>query len=370
MPVIIAAMIGMFGRLNARIAGDDRTSIRHQKNGALRVMTLKMRKRIGILVVLGMFGLGGCAATEGTYVAVKNYTRGEYYLQQDQYEECTAKFKPESEAHPSDANAHYYLGRCYLALEQNRQALTHLKKAVTLDQGNPDFHFWQGVAYAANGKSRSEEKSYTDALAIDPDHVQALVYLGHNRFEAGQYRHALGYYNRALKNDPYVPQALYNRGLALRKLARTPEEINAWKTYIARFPDGAFARQATDYLNGYGHFDYRNHIIGKKNLTLPQVNFAPSSARIRKSSFPALKELARLVAQNPQLVLHIVAYQKNNRTLAEKRAKSIKKFLLDQDRKIGANRIRVSWFDQPETVTAGRKTHRLDSSVNFFSQSS
>jgi tetratricopeptide (TPR) repeat protein len=333
-------------------------------------MAKNMRQLLGILLVLGTFGIGGCAATEGTYVAVKNYTRGEYYLQQNQYEECTAKFKPASEAHPSDANAHYYLGRCYLALEQNRPALTHLKEAVTLDQGNPDFHFWQGVAYAANGKSRSEETSYGDALAIDPDHVQALVYLGHNRFEAGQYRRALGYYNRALKNDPYVPQALYNRGLVLRKLARTPEEINAWKIYLARFPDGAFARQATAYLNGYGRFDYRNHLIGKKTLTLPQVRFGPSSARIRKSSFPALKGLARLVAQNPQLVLHIVAYQKNNRTLAEKRAKSIKKYLLDQERKIDPSRIKVSWFDQPETVSAGRKTHRLDSSVNFFSQSS
>ena len=333
-------------------------------------MAIKMRKRLGILLVLGTFALGGCAATEGTYVSVKNYTRGEYYLQHDHYEECIVKFKPEAVAHPSDANAHHYLGRCYLALEQNRPALTHLKKAVTLNPGNPDFHFWQGVAYAANGKARSEQKSYTDALAIDPDHVQSLVYLGHNRFEAGQYRRALGYYNRALKEDPYIAQALYNRGLALRKLARTPEEINAWKTYIRRYPDGAFARQATLYLNGYGRFDYRNHIIGNKTLTLPRVNFARSSARIRKSSFPALKELARIVAQNPQLVLHIVAYQKNNRKLAEKRAKSIKIFLLEQGRKIDARRIKVSWFDQPETVTAGPKTHRLDSSVNFFSQAS
>ena len=331
-------------------------------------MTMKTRQRLLILLVSATFGLGGCAATEGTLVSVKNYTRGEYYLQHDHYEECVAKLKPETAAHPSDANAHHYLGRCYLALEQNRSALTHLKKAVTLDQGNPDFHFWQGVAYAANGKSRSEEKSYSDALAIDPDHVQALVYLGHNRFEAGQYRRALGYYNRALKNDPYVPQALYNRGLALRQLARTPEEINAWMIYIARYADGAFARQATEYLNGYGRFDYRNHLIGKKTLTLPQVRFAPSSARIRKSSFSGLKELARIVALNPQLVLHIVAYQKNNRKLAERRAKSIKKFLLDQNHEIGATRIRVSWFDQPEAVTVGRKTHRLDSSVNFFSQ--
>ena len=146
-------------------------------------------------------------------------------------------------------------------------------------------------------------------------------------------------------------------GLGEDEMARLADELGL--EVVTVLPSGVL-----------GRFDYRNHLIGKKTLTLPQVRFGPSSARIRKSSFPALKGLARLVAQNPQLVLHIVAYQKNNRTLAEKRAKSIKKYLLDQERKIDPSRIKVSWFDQPETVSAGRKTHRLDSSVNFFSQSS
>lgn len=321
-----------------------------------------------ILPVVLSLGLGGCAATEIAYISVKNYTQGEYYLQNEQYEDCIAQFTSEVERYPSDANAQFYLGRCYLAVEKNRAALTHLKKAVTLDQGNPDYHFWQGVAYAANGNTRSELKSYEEALAINKNHVQTLVYLGHNRFEAGQYRASLGYYNRALRQEPSIPQALYNRALALRKLNRTPEEIEAWKTYLDVYSDGTFARRAAQYLNEYGRFDYRNHILGKRTVTLHQIQFAPSSARILKVSTLSLKELAGIAARNTNLVLHIVAYQKNNLKLAEMRAKSVKKFILDQERGIDGPRVKVSWFDKPETVKSGPKTHLLDSSINFFGQ--
>ena len=321
-----------------------------------------------ILMPIVLVGFLGCAATENAYVSVKNYTQGEYYLKNEQYEDCIVKFRGEVNRYPSDAKAQFYLGRCYLAMDKNRSALTHLKKAVVIDPRNPDYHFWQGVAYAANGKTRSEQKSYEDALSIKKDHVQALVYMGHNRFEAGQFRVALSYYNTALRKEPDIPQALYNRGLALRKLNRTPEEIRAWKTYLAAYRNGNFAISATQYLNKYGQFDYRNHTLGKKTLTLRRIEFAPSSPRILKVSIPSLNDLARVTARNPKLVLHIVAYQKNNRKLAELRAKRIKIFLLDQERGISSRRIKVSWFNRPEMVKIGPQTYRLDSAVNFFGQ--
>ncbi len=323
---------------------------------------------IWIFLILGLcvLGLCGCATSENVFVSMKHYTQGEYYLQNNDYERCIAQFEPKTAKHPDDAKAHFYLGRCRLALEKNKSALADMKKAVSLNPGNPDYQFWLGLAYAANGQSAGERRSYLDALAIDPKHVQTLVYLGHNRFEARRYRDALGYYNRALQIAPAIPTALYNRALALRRLERTPEEINAWLTYLAAYPDGAFARQATGYLNRHGRFDYRNHIIGKRTLPLAGIQFNPSSAKLRSESLPALKTLARVTAQNQELVLHIVAYQKNNLRLAKARARSVKKDMLDREPRIAGARIKVSWFDQPESVKIGRRTHRLDSSVNFI----
>lgn len=327
-----------------------------------------LNRKMWLLLVTLPIAMGGCAATKETYVSMKNYTQGEYYLQNENYGDCIATFKAEVGMYPADANAHFYLGRCYLATERNQSALTHLIKAVNLDQGNADYHFWKGVAHAANGQSKSELKSYQDTLVIKPDHVQALVYLGHNRFDSGDYHTALGYYNRALEKDSDIPQALYNRGLVLRRLKRTPEEITTWKMYLDAYSDGAFARTATRYLNGYGHFDYRNHIIGKRTLTLAQVQFEPSSARIRKASRPSLDKLARVATLNYQLVLNIVAYQKNNLKLAEMRAKSVKKYLLDQEPGLNGNRLKVSWFDKPETVKVGQQVYRLGSAINFIGQ--
>jgi tetratricopeptide (TPR) repeat protein len=327
------------------------------------------KKLMAILSMVLLSQLTGCAATKNSFVSVKNYTRGELYLLDENYSDCITKFNAEVETNATDANAHFYLGRCSLAVENNQSALASMQKAVTLNPDNPDYYFWQGVAYAANGQAKRERQSYEKALALKPNHLQSLVYLGHNHFEAGRYLDALAYYDRALEENPDIAPALYNRALTLRWLQRTPEEINAWVIYLDRYPDGAFARQAVTYLNRYGRFDYRNHIIGKRTLTLAQVRFMPSSDRLKNDSHLSLKSLAHVIKMNQKATLHILAYQKNNGRLGELRAKSIKKFLLSQERNLNPARIKVSWFDQPESVKIGKRVHRLDSSINFFAQS-
>ena len=84
---------------------------------------MKIRKKIEYRLILwfcGIFWLYGCATSENVFVSMKNYTQGEYYLQADHYEACTAQFASEIEKHPDDAKAHYYLGRCRLALNENK----------------------------------------------------------------------------------------------------------------------------------------------------------------------------------------------------------------------------------------------------------
>lgn len=256
---------------------------------------------MGILWFVWVLGLGGCAATENVLVSAKNYTQGAFYLQHQNYTDCITTFETEVAENPSNASAHFYLGRCYLTVEENHAALQQLKKAVNFDQDNPNYYFWKGVAYAANDNAQLERQDYERVLKLEPDHIQALVYLGHNHLEAGHPRIALGYYNRALKIDPAIAPASFNRALALRTRQRTLEEINAWQTYLRYYPNGAFARQAVSYLNRYGRFDFRNHTIGRRTLSLAKVRFAPSSAQISKESLPTLQKLAQINAQNQEL---------------------------------------------------------------------
>lgn len=325
--------------------------------------------RSAVLLILAMLLTGGCALNEASrsqFVAFKNFTRGEHYLSTKQYAEGLGVFEREVSENPADPYAHYYLGRCRLALNQPQPALAALKRAAALKPDDADFLFWLGVAQGSNGDGRAERKTYLRVLALKPDHVQALVYLGHNRLEAGEERTALGLYNKALRLVPTIPQALYNRGLILRNLGRTPEEIEAWKIYLDTYSEGAFARLAAEHLNSHGDFTYRNHLIGRRTLTLRRITFAPLGSRLDKTSEDALKALAEIMARTPGLRLDVIVYQKRNLKLAEVRAKRVKYFLMRQNSAIEGRRIRLSWFDQPETVAVGGRTFLIDQSVNVF----
>ncbi len=328
-----------------------------------------MSRRLLFILVLITLLTSGCAVTEiaqDQFVSIKNYTMGEFYLDNRKYRDGIVHFQQETFENPSDPKAFYYLGRCYLAEDKNREGLIALKKAVQLDPGHADSHFWLGVAYAANGNPKAERKSYQTALAMDPDHVGALVYMGHNRLEAKDYRRALTYYNKALAEVPDEPQALFNRGLICRHYKRTPEEIQSWRVYLQNYPQGAHARQAAKYLNMYGVFDYRNHLIGIRSITLGKIRFEPLTAKLDKESRKTLDFLARVFEKQTRFELHVLAYQKNNKALAKARARSIRRYIMERNRRISSNRIKISWFDVPEKVVVGKKRFREDAAVNFF----
>ena len=330
-----------------------------------------MALKKALLAIGCLLLLSGCAVTDiaqDQYVAIRNYTVGEYYLDNQKYREGITTFKAEVRRNPTDARAHYYLGRCYLAEDEARPALAALKEAVRLDPGRADHHFWLGVAYAANQNPKAERNSYETALAIDPEHVQALVYLGNNRYEAKDYRKALGYYDRALTIAPDDYQALYNRGLIYRRYKRTPEELQAWRIFLATYPRGSHARQAADFLNGHGVFDYRNHLIGIRTVTLRKITFVPLTAELDKTSRQTLDFIGQVFEKQTRFELHILAYQQNNKALAKARAGSIKRYLTKNFRQIAPQRVRISWFDVPETITVGKQRHRERNSINFFTR--
>jgi tetratricopeptide (TPR) repeat protein len=310
----------------------------------------------------------GCALPEAareSFATVKHFTLGEHYLDARRYREGLARFSAEVQADPTDHRARYYLGRFQLAEGQTAEALPQFREAVRLAPDNPDYHFWRGVAEAANGHGAEERRSYQKALELEPNHAQARIYLAHNLFDAHAYQQALEQYQWGLRLDPHNPQALYNRALSLGHLKRTPEELSAWRLYLADYPTGAHARQAAHHLNTRGVFDYRNYFIGRRTITLPRIRFEPFSATLTAEDRESLAYLASIVNRLPDWTLQVVAYQKNNGTLAEARAKQIKAFLAGQAPQ-SRQRIRVSWFDVPQTITMGSQRFTEDASIHFF----
>lgn len=319
-----------------------------------------MRNKIFFVFFIVIFSVTGCG------VSIKALIKGEYYLSMEKYQDGIRSLQDDLTENPNDPNIHYFLGRFHLAENHSKDALIHLKKAAEFSPRKADFHFWLGLAYSANKQSDMEKKSYEKALELNPKHLESRIYLAHTQMERKQYKEALANYSNVLKNWEDEPASLYNKALALNKLDRKKEEIAAWKEYLDFYPAGPMARNAADHLNSLGDLSYRNHLIGLRTITLRKIQFEPLSDELIWDSKRSLYFLGEILSKVDKVSVHIIAYQKNNKKLAEQRAKSIKKYLLESFPRISASRLKVSWFDVPEKIKSGKKIFNINESINFI----
>lgn len=298
--------------------------------------------------------------------AVTNMVKWNFYLSNEKYQAGIRSFSGQIKKYPDDHRLHYYLGRFYLAENQTGNGIEYLKKAIRLKPDLAEYHFWLGVAYSGNKDRKREWMSYEKALELNPGHLKSRVYLAHTQMERKQYLKALDNYTMVLRNAPDEPASLYNRAMILRILRRTGEEKRAWKEYLDFYPSGPMGRRAANQLNRLGDFSYRNHLIGSRTITLRKIQFVPFTAELTREDQVTLDFLGEMLALSPSVAIHIVAYQKNNKKLAEKRAKSIKKYLLKNFRSIQTGRLKVSWFGVSERIRKRKARHYEHESINFI----
>ncbi|XXJ20839.1 tetratricopeptide repeat protein [Desulfovibrio caledoniensis] len=314
-----------------------------------------MKKFIVMLLLASVLFAAGCATVMGPY-----------YLEQEQYEEGIKVMSEQLKENPDDASSAYYVGRYYLALNKPKQGLPYLQKAVRLSPENADYVFWTGVAYWAMMDFDREKAAYEKALSLDPNHISAHLYLGHGYTDRGEWALALKQYDAVLKLDPYNPEALYNRARALRGLDRTSDEIAAWKRFLEYYPDGSMAMTATEQLNLHGDFTYRNHIIGKRNVTLKSLTFKPGTSVLDADGRASLEVLGAMMQVNKELAVNIVAYVKGSAPLAKARANAVRDYMLNSNPDVSRSRLPLSWFGTAEDVQVGDKRFALDQSVSFI----
>jgi len=124
---------------------------------------------------------------------------------------------------PDDPVGWLMLGRAYKALQRFPEAEQALAEADRRKPNDPEILVEYGEAMAlthgrhlAGAPMRLVER----ALKIDPDNQRALTLAGSAAFEAHDYRHAIGYWERLLKQpglDPELGQAL-QAGIAQARL--------------------------------------------------------------------------------------------------------------------------------------------------------
>ena len=126
------------------------------------------------------------------------------------------------------------------------------------------------------------------------------------------------------------------------------------------------ARNAADHLHSLGDLSYRNHLIGLRTITLRKIQFEPLTDKLIWDSKKSLYFLGEILSEVNNVSIHIIAYQKNNKKLAELRAKSTKKYFLESFPQMAGARLKVSWFDVPEKIKTGKKNFQVDESINFI----
>lgn len=293
--------------------------------------------------------------------------QGEYYLEQKDFKEGAEAFEKILQKDPYNARAHYFYGRFLLIEKKPKKALLHLKKAVAISPKNSKYNFWLGVAYGENKQLYQEKQSYLTTLRIEPEHYSALIYLGHNYLKSKQYENSLAMYQKALDLWAYNPQALYNRGVILRKLKRKEEERLAWLIYLDSYPSGRFARLAAERLNSLEDYSYRNHKLGIRTVTLTDIGFVAFKAELLDYAQASLHVVGATVSNMKKGILNVVVYQTNNKKLAKKRALAIRKYLYAKFPELKkSKRIRISWFDKPEKRIVLKKKLTMDESVQLF----
>lgn len=305
-----------------------------------------------------LFVLTGCS--------ISKQVVGEYYLQQKSYDKGSNHFKDELENDKNSASNNYYYARFLLASKKYKESMVYLKNAISIDSKVSEYHSWLGVAFGSLKQYKNERLSYLTALKLDRNNLQALTYLAHNYFDKKEYVTALEYYKKALNKRPENQSSLYYRALTLSKLKRTPEEIIAWKEYLSYYPSGSLARNAVKTLNENGIFEYKNYLIGFKNITLKNITFEPFSSKITYSSGSSLDILGKILEANKKISIHIVSYQLNNKQLAKQKSKSIKKYLLANYKNIDSRRLKLSWFNQAKKFRTNKKQYFLNEDISFI----
>ena len=319
-----------------------------------------LMKRKTKYLVLGLF--------LGTYLFLCGFSgeSGKALFEKRDYAGALKALKSEVHAHPKHAELNYYLGRSYLALNQPEEALPYLQKAAGINSKIADYHFWLGVNYWALLEFEKELHSYKTALAIDPDHIPSRVYAGHNHMDRGQWEKALAFYENVLTKIPDNAEALFNAGRAYRELGQTRKENDTWKTFLSFYRNGQKAFTAVNFLNANGDFSYRTFRFGRRLRVLKQIEFIDGRATLLDESIETIETAGRAINQNQDFVLQVLVYVNQDKPLAEKRAKNIKRAFLKTIPALPADRIKISWFGVPERLNLDKKQYDLSPSVRFF----
>ncbi len=159
----------------------------------------------------------------------RNYlSYGSVFFQRGYFDQAEAAFAQALRDDPSSAEALYGIGSVYLNQKKSTQARESFERATKLHAAYPDTlaNAWNnlGLLDAREGHTEQAIGFFLRALQQNPDHVVALENLGSAYRQLKQWDKARAYFERALAIAPQDPEANYGLGMVF---AQTDETAHA-----------------------------------------------------------------------------------------------------------------------------------------------
>jgi Tfp pilus assembly protein PilF len=156
------------------------------------------------------------------------------YMNKKRISDAIIHFKKSISLKPSYAPARNNLGTAYLALEEWDTAIAVFKE-ITNDAlyGTPHYPLSNlGLAYYHKGQYKIALGYYQKALHIQDNFVNALRGAGKSYLMLNEGRMALRYLERAVKHAPKMAQIHYELAEAYRLVGHTSQAIVSYETAI------------------------------------------------------------------------------------------------------------------------------------------
>ncbi len=164
---------------------------------------------LAFVVVTAIFALFAYMRTEVEDVPGDYHVRkGNYRLEDGQYEDAIAEFELALEMSPRHREAHFGLAVTYVRMERLEDAVAKLDEVVEIDPGFGPAYANRGVVHDRLGRPEEAIADYRQALELDPELAEGP-----------------GWIWRFLRNIDEKPPTIADRADYLEaELAKPPEE--------------------------------------------------------------------------------------------------------------------------------------------------
>lgn len=144
---------------------------------------------------------------------------------------------------PDRPKAYFNLGHVRFMQQRWNEAIDHYQKSLQLQETIPTL-FNLALAYKHAGQAEEAKKSYLRVLEIVPDHIPALLGLGHLYREDKEWDQAAACYQLVLDQNPTIPDARSGRAVVMLNKGHEIEALADLVQILQEHPDNALAREA------------------------------------------------------------------------------------------------------------------------------